>query len=257
VLANFTVPFIVRFCCLLIDHTICAPSLRFCSLLFDTSVVELRTNPKATAISRSNKQTSTQMFNAFRLRPAVAMAATSVACLASAANLASAHGESTEQQQLQQAVTQRDRARAAIVGAFVADAASMGLHWCVAMHSLHFLGLMCVICAVRGCRIYDQSKVDALVAFRRDVPAFFEPPSSPAYTYQSGSLSIYGHGLMPLLRSVADKHGLNSADLTEKYELRSVQIAELVARGNHLWVHCGLVYTMVPDEQPLGFVAVR
>lgn len=128
------------------------------------------------------------MFTALRLRPIVAVAAAGTACIASAAV---AHSQGGKQQTQ---ISQRDRAKAAIVGAFVADAATMGLHW-----------------------IYDQTKVDALVAFRRDVPAFFEPPSSPAYKYQSGSLSIYGHGLMPVLRSVVEHHGLNSELLEETH----------------------------------------
>eukprot|EP00960_Hanusia_phi_P015728 463302-Hanusia_phi.AAC.6 len=64
------------------------------------------------------------------------------------------------------------RCAAAMKGGIVADAASMGLHW-----------------------IYDPEKIIALTRKApmcpKD-PAFFEPPSCPFYSYESGQLSPYG-----------------------------------------------------------------
>lgn len=77
------------------------------------------------------------------------------------------------------AVTRRAAAAAAVVGAFVADAATMGLHW-----------------------IYDGGKMAALVGARA-APEFYEPPSCPFYSYESGALSPYGDEVFPLLELVA------------------------------------------------------
>lgn len=57
---------------------------------------------------------------------------------------------------------QADRAKGAIAGALVADAATMGLHW-----------------------IYDQAKIKALVDKREGKPEFYEPPSCPFYQVRS------------------------------------------------------------------------
>eukprot|EP00191_Tetraselmis_sp_GSL018_P017201 CAMPEP_0177581442 /NCGR_PEP_ID=MMETSP0419_2-20121207/2150_1 /TAXON_ID=582737 /ORGANISM="Tetraselmis sp., Strain GSL018" /LENGTH=139 /DNA_ID=CAMNT_0019070485 /DNA_START=190 /DNA_END=606 /DNA_ORIENTATION=+ len=57
-----------------------------------------------------------------------------------------------------------DRRLGAILSSFVADAASMGLHW-----------------------IYDVQKIKQLVG--QGTPEFFEPPSCPYYKYDSGDLS--------------------------------------------------------------------
>jgi hypothetical protein len=58
------------------------------------------------------------------------------------------------------AISKTDRAKGAIAGALVADAATMGLHW-----------------------IYDQAKIQSLLADkgRAASPEFFEPPSCPFY----------------------------------------------------------------------------
>uniref|UniRef100_A0A383VKV4 ADP-ribosylglycohydrolase n=1 Tax=Tetradesmus obliquus TaxID=3088 RepID=A0A383VKV4_TETOB len=73
----------------------------------------------------------------------------------------------------------RDRAKGAVVGALVADAATMGLHW-----------------------IYDQGKLQQLLASKgkQAAPEFFDPPSCPFYEMPSGSLSPYGGELHALLR---------------------------------------------------------
>ncbi|KAF6253565.1 ADP-ribosylation/Crystallin J1 [Scenedesmus sp. NREL 46B-D3] len=71
----------------------------------------------------------------------------------------------------------KDRAKGAVVGALVADAATMGLHW-----------------------IYDQDKLQQLLASKQAAPEFFDPPSCPFYEMPSGSLSPYGGELHALLR---------------------------------------------------------
>jgi hypothetical protein len=55
----------------------------------------------------------------------------------------------------------KSRAKAAILGGFVADAATMPLHW-----------------------IYDVEKIKELVGDKN--PEFFSPPSCPFYTYELG-----------------------------------------------------------------------
>lgn len=59
----------------------------------------------------------------------------------------------------------RARARAAVLGAFVADAASMPLHW-----------------------IYDSNHLNSLVG--NQDPAFFSPPSCPFYQVSAGHLAL-------------------------------------------------------------------
>jgi hypothetical protein len=58
------------------------------------------------------------------------------------------------------AVSKADRAKGAIAGALVADAATMGLHW-----------------------IYDMAKIQTLLADKgkQAQPEFYEPPSCPFY----------------------------------------------------------------------------
>lgn len=59
----------------------------------------------------------------------------------------------------------KSRAKAAILGGFVADAATMPLHW-----------------------IYDVEKIKELVGNKN--PEFFNPPSCPFYTYELGENTI-------------------------------------------------------------------
>ncbi|EFN53530.1 hypothetical protein CHLNCDRAFT_136632 [Chlorella variabilis] len=65
----------------------------------------------------------------------------------------------------------KTRARAAVLGAFVADAATTPLHW-----------------------IYDLEKVKALLESKSKLaqPEFYPEPSCPFYTYPVGALSPYG-----------------------------------------------------------------
>lgn len=79
-------------------------------------------------------------------------------------------------------LTQAERAKGAIAGALVADAATMGLHW-----------------------IYDQAKIQTLLAEKgkKSSPEFYEPPSCPFYQMPSGSLSPYGAELGAMLTFLA------------------------------------------------------
>ncbi|OWZ06401.1 ADP-ribosylation/Crystallin J1 [Phytophthora megakarya] len=79
-------------------------------------------------------------------------------------------------------LTTKQRALAAVTGAFVADASTMGLHW-----------------------IYDGEKMKELVSARSSGPEFYEPPSCPFYSYESGALSPYGDEIFPLLQDVAER----------------------------------------------------
>ena len=69
----------------------------------------------------------------------------------------------------------RERARAAILGGFVADAATMPMHW-----------------------IYDRTVIDALLKESKSVPEFFNPSCSKFYTYETGRLSPYGDEALPV-----------------------------------------------------------
>lgn len=82
------------------------------------------------------------------------------------------------------------RARGAVLGAAVGDAAAMGVQW-----------------------IYDLDKLGALLAARREAEGadagleFYEPPQSPFFSYASGRSSPYGEGAAVLLRSLARENG--------------------------------------------------
>lgn len=75
----------------------------------------------------------------------------------------------------------RSRAKAAVLGAFVADAATMPLHW-----------------------IYDPAKIQSILGDSK--PEFFPNASSPFYTYELGELSPYGAEALYLLQSIVE-HG--------------------------------------------------
>jgi hypothetical protein len=86
-------------------------------------------------------------------------------------------------------IPSRERALAAIVGAFVADAATMPLHW-----------------------IYDQTAIEDIIKnkAKRDIrahsgPEFYDPPQCPFYHYEVGTLSPYGDECFVLLRLLANK----------------------------------------------------
>ena len=99
-----------------------------------------------------------------------------------------------------QSISQRDRAKAAIIGAFVADSASMGLHL-----------------------IYDQAAIEKLIKDRAAIdatgggPEFFDPPESAFYDYHSGRQSPYGDEMMVLLRSISSKGYFDPSDAIEEW----------------------------------------
>jgi hypothetical protein len=64
---------------------------------------------------------------------------------------------------------QQLRAAAAVVGAVVGDAATMGVHW-----------------------IYDMGELAARLQHHLAAPEFHEPPACPYYEYRNGALSPYG-----------------------------------------------------------------
>lgn len=116
----------------------------------------------------------------------------------------------------------QQRALAAITGGFVADAATMGLHW-----------------------IYDPAKLQALVDSTGGKPEFFSPPACPFYEYSSGALSPYGDEILPLLQDVATRGEFNAPEFAlvsyhaaKAYTGRLNQVfKELVRKGDE-----GLVY---------------
>jgi len=77
-----------------------------------------------------------------------------------------------------------ERARQMILGSFLADAATMGLHW-----------------------IYDQQEIADLVSSNNQSGVFFNPPVSKYYNYEHGKLSPYGDENLPLLDSLACSSG--------------------------------------------------
>ena len=92
-------------------------------------------------------------------------------------------------------IGRKERARAAIIGGFIADAATMGLHL-----------------------IYDQAAIENLVKERIKInqtiegPEFFDPPASAFYDYSTGRQSPYGDEIMPLLQSVSQKGYFDTND---------------------------------------------
>ncbi|RHZ38354.1 hypothetical protein DYB31_011301 [Aphanomyces astaci] len=81
------------------------------------------------------------------------------------------------------------RAISAAATGFVADAASMPLHW-----------------------IYDANELAALVA--GNDPTFFSPPASKYYDYPLGSLSPYGDEIVSLLQYLASHDEFSPSEYT-------------------------------------------
>ncbi|KAF1313278.1 Adp-ribosylation/crystallin j1, partial [Globisporangium splendens] len=126
-------------------------------------------------------------------------------------------------------VASKQRALAAVVGGFVGDAATMGLHW-----------------------IYDDAKLAGLVAQAKpNGPEFFNPPSCPFYTYESGALSPYGDEVLPLLQDVATRGAFDPVEFgtvsylaAKAYKGRLNHIfKELVVKGD-----AGLKYPNLASE---------
>lgn len=103
----------------------------------------------------------------------------------------------------------KQRALAAVVGGFVSDAATMGLHW-----------------------IYDDEKLAGLVAQKPSGPEFFTPPSCPFYNYESGALSPYGDEVLPLLQDVATR---GEFDPVEFGQVSYLAAKAYTGRLNHIF----------------------
>ncbi|GAX82764.1 hypothetical protein CEUSTIGMA_g10190.t1 [Chlamydomonas eustigma] len=86
-----------------------------------------------------------------------------------------------------------DRARAALLGAFVADAATMGLHW-----------------------VYNQTELHMMLEARgiQEWPEFMTPPASKYYEYESGRFSPYGDELLPMLKFLAEQGHMDEVKWT-------------------------------------------
>ncbi|GLC44011.1 hypothetical protein PLESTB_000219700 [Pleodorina starrii] len=129
----------------------------------------------------------------------------------------------------------RRRAIGAVLGALVADAATMGLHW-----------------------IYDMDRISGLVSEhgRSEEPAFFQPPSCPYYEYESGSLSPYGDELLPVLQYMTIGPGSHRdgtmdgpgfakflaeyySNYTGRLNKSSRAMMEALLQGGHGWPECG------------------
>ena len=78
-----------------------------------------------------------------------------------------------------------------IAGSFLADAATMGLHW-----------------------IYNPTNIEERITARggSNPEIFFKPPAAAFYSYDSGKLSPYGEEVVPLLRSMANVGHLDFND---------------------------------------------
>eukprot|EP00803_Ostreobium_quekettii_P003274 evm.model.scf_647.2 EVM.evm.TU.scf_647.2 scf_647:34244-37107(+) len=92
----------------------------------------------------------------------------------------------------------RERAKAAVLGGFVADAASMGLHWIYNVSHLQ-----------------DLLKKHLVVTTELPHAEFFEPPSCPFYEYTSGKLSPYGFEARTVLESVATVGGVDGPQMSQ------------------------------------------
>lgn len=100
----------------------------------------------------------------------------------------------------------RDRAKGAVLGALVADAASMGLHW-----NYDQSGVLRMVKGDKG-NFFDTLKgfvapdrtpleLDTLKA------EFYDPPSNMFYKYNQGEQSPYGDEAVALVRSMAKEGG--------------------------------------------------
>ncbi|MEE8104737.1 MAG: ADP-ribosylglycohydrolase family protein [Planctomycetota bacterium] len=91
--------------------------------------------------------------------------------------------------------TKHDRARDAILGSFLADAAALGLHW-----------------------IYDQDEVRAKGG---DHPEFFDPAGNQYHARRKvGEFTHYGDHALVALESVAESGGLDVEDYLRRYMVR-------------------------------------
>ena len=93
-------------------------------------------------------------------------------------------------------VSLASRARGAVVGGLVADAAAVPCHWC-----------------------YDPTKLAEHIKAARRGPAFCDPPGNVFYTPSPGGFSCYGEQTMALLESLVACEGkLNVEDYASRLE---------------------------------------
>merc|ERR1719183_2237082 len=85
--------------------------------------------------------------------------------------------------------TFESRARGALLGNLIGDAAATPNHW-----------------------VYDPEKLATHVASAKRGPAFCDPPGSPFYRTEPGALSCYGDQTMCLLESLVACKGFDAAD---------------------------------------------
>lgn len=129
------------------------------------------------------------------------------------------------------------RAQTLIASSLLADAATMGLHW-----------------------IYNQQDIATKISGRQG-GEFFEPPSCPFYTYESGKFSPYGDEIIPVLRSMATEGALNfehaaatSYEYLKSYEGRLNHCSKLFIENRDAgkdWRHAG-----ADDHQTQGIIKV-
>ncbi|ETV97646.1 hypothetical protein H310_09537 [Aphanomyces invadans] len=121
------------------------------------------------------------------------------------------------------------RAISAAVTGFVADAASMPLHW-----------------------IYDPNELASLVAGGKD-PAFFSPPASKFYDYPLGNLSPYGDEIVSLAQYLASHCTFVATEYTSaSYDAMKAYTGRLngVMRDFIGNVEAGKVYPNVASDHP-------
>ncbi len=96
----------------------------------------------------------------------------------------------------------RARARGAVVGSLVADAAAMGVHWVYDLDVLQAL-------ADERSASHRQASTSTSTSTPEVGLEFTDPPRSPFYRYASGRNSPYGEQTLVLLHSLAARGGLD------------------------------------------------
>lgn len=90
------------------------------------------------------------------------------------------------------------RARGAVLGSLVADAAAVPVHWC-----------------------YDPEKLAEHLKQAKHGPAFCDPPGNIFYTTPKGGFSCYGEQSLTLLESLVENHGkLDTEDFAKRLEAK-------------------------------------
>jgi hypothetical protein len=134
-----------------------------------------------------------------------------------------------------------DRAKAALLGALLADVATMPLHW-------HYDTAQIVrkltaqpdgpLQAMFGMLLPDRSPLD-LEAL---APEFFAKPENMFYTYAPGTLSPYGAEAAGLVRSVAKERALvpasYAADSAAEFKAYPGRLNSISKKFLEQWVRC-------------------